>query len=518
MDVRAQFCACALLAGCLIGCGTVVPDIREPWDAVKDNNDVVDSHDNRVIPVSATAQIEFEIKKQIYCELKAAVQTVDYWNKETKNTSPLLPDDWGASVSLTLQVDELTSLNPGVALNVPMANAMSTFGVVQKIGNTTISPPTTSTPQSFSLGFGANISATATRIDKFDPYYSVKYLRRPSTLLQPDEPLSYYNPAPLCQFDEATSDPLAQDGHSPATSSPLIPQSSTPLFTNNWLDKNDPARWKNVPHIVSQLGLVDWLVGATFANKEIPSVTGPARIDKFSEYLNQERDKLKRLKFSDQQVTDIIASGASSDDVSDLINNPKKEWNYSRADLTKYLLQGSTTSVLKEYKDAGYTDPEIKEMIMHCDRKNASSGGGMKAPAGGGPMRAPAAGTNPPAPRAGTGGGCSGGAGSVTGGGNSPGGGGGSSPGGGGGGTAPDTLSIEIKFIIVTNGNVTPTWKLLRVSANTSGSLLSLGRTRTHDVIITIGPNNQQTLNTHLASQIGNAVSNGNQAAALSAQ
>jgi hypothetical protein len=324
MGVRVRFCVCALLASSLTGCGTVVPNIAEPWDRIKDNNDVV-SHGEPVIPVSATAQIEFEIKKQIYCELKAAVQTVDYWNKKTENTIALLPNDWGANVSLTLQVDESTSLNPGVALNVPTANAMSTFGVVQKVGNTTIIPPTTSTPQSFSLGFGATISSTATRIDKFDPYYSVKYLRRPATLLQPDEPPSYNNPAPLCQYDEATSDPLAQDGHSPATSSPLIPQSSTPLFTNNWLDKNDPAQWKNVPHIVSQLGLVDWLVGATFANNEIPSVTGPARIDKFSEYLSQERDKLKRLKFSDQQVTDIIASGASSNEVSDLINNRKKK-------------------------------------------------------------------------------------------------------------------------------------------------------------------------------------------------
>jgi hypothetical protein len=334
MGVRARFCACALLLSSLTGCGTVVPDIAEPWDRVKDNNDVVDSHGNIVIPVSATAQIEFEIKKQIYCELKAAVQTVDYWYKATNgpkgNNALPLPYDWGASVSISLQVDESTSLNPGAALNVPMANAMSTFGVVQKVGNTTIMPATTSTPQSFSLGFGATISSTATRIDKFDPYDSIKYLLKRETLFNPDELPSYNNPAPLCQYDEATADPLAQDGHFPATSSPLIPQASTPLFTNNALHPKrsdwDPRRtdWKYVPHIVSQLGLVDWLVGATWTNNEIPSVTGPARIDTFGKYLEHERTNLQRLKFSPKQIKDIIASGASSDDVSDLVNNYKK--------------------------------------------------------------------------------------------------------------------------------------------------------------------------------------------------
>src|ERR1700722_16591455 len=158
MGARTQLCACVLLAATLADCGTVVPNIAEPWHRGKDNNDVVDSQGHRVIPVSATAQIEFEIKKQIYCELKAAVQTVDYWQRTTENTTDLLPHDWGASVSITLQVDESTALNPGLALNVPLANATSTFGVVQGAGKT-IMPPTTSTPQSFSLGFGATISS-----------------------------------------------------------------------------------------------------------------------------------------------------------------------------------------------------------------------------------------------------------------------------------------------------------------------------------------------------------------------
>ena len=96
--------------------------------------------------------------------------------------------------------------------------------------------------------------------------------------------------------------------------------------------------------------------------------------------------------------------------------------------------------------------------------------------------------------------------------------GGGASPGGagsGGGGGAPkaDTISYEIKFIIVSSGNVTPTWKLVRVSANSGSTpFFSTGRTRTHDLIVTIGPNTIQTNDTNLASQISSGVGSANRA------
>jgi hypothetical protein len=76
-----------------------------------------------------------------------------------------------------------------------------------------------------------------------------------------------------------------------------------------------------------------------------------------------------------------------------------------------------------------------------------------------------------------------------------------------GGGVKPDTMSYEIKFVIVSNGNITPTWKLINVSANTSGNFFSAGRTRTHDLIITIGPDDQRTLLSHWASEVGQSVS-----------
>lgn len=470
-----QIGALGLLASSLTGCGTVVPSIVEPWDRVNDIPEKIEGGELKAIPISATAQIEFEIKKQIYCELKAAVLTVDHYSN--LGNVPLIPHDWGASVSITLQVDESTAINPGVALNVPMANAVSTFGVVQKVGNTIVNPATTSTPQSFSLGFGGTVSSTATRIDKFDPYYSILYLLTPvPRRFDPNKAASEDNPDPICQFEKPTSDPAAPDGHVPVKSSPLIAQTAfgvRPLLKNRFLvDPKTPPPYElrsDVPHIVSQLGLVDWLVAATWTNEAIPSVGQPEVFYRFANYLSHERAALKKDGFDTPQITKIIASGATYEAVKSLENN------YSHSDIATNLDKGVAPSTMKQYVDEGYERPEITAMLAKVKPQGASGGASM-------------------------------------------GGGGGGSSGGGGGGTAPDTLSIEIKFIIVTSGNVTPTWKLLRVSANTTGSLLSLGRTRTHDVIITIGPNNQQTLNTHLASQIGNAVSNGNQAAALSTQ
>jgi len=276
MDGAVQLCAFVILGASLAGCGTVVPNISEPWDGPKDIPETPGPPDKRQIPVSATAQIEFEIKRQIYCELKAAVRTVKHY--ETPNdTYSLLPTNWGASVSISLQVDEATSLNPGVALNVPMENAVSTFGVAEKVGSTIISPPTTTTAQSFSLGFGANLSSTATRIDKFDPYYTIKYL------------LKKTEPNGMCNY-EYDSDKDTFDTDNVAKSSPLIAQSSSPILKNSALADPD------APHIVSQLGLTDWLVGAVFTNEIIPSVTGPDRVDLFRDYLTREREALTKLE------------------------------------------------------------------------------------------------------------------------------------------------------------------------------------------------------------------------------
>jgi hypothetical protein len=51
----------------------------------------------------------------------------------------------------------------------------------------------------------------------------------------------------------------------------------------------------------------------------------------------------------------------------------------------------------------------------------------------------------------------------------------------------PKTLTDEISFVMISNGEITPTWKLVRFSA-TGGPLAFIGRTRTDNVIITLGP------------------------------
>jgi len=54
-------------------------------------------------------------------------------------------------------------------------------------------------------------------------------------------------------------------------------------------------------------------------------------------------------------------------------------------------------------------------------------------------------------------------------------------------GEKSDSFSYDIKFAIVSSGNITPTWKLVRIST-ASSPLLDEARTRTHELLITIGP------------------------------
>jgi hypothetical protein len=51
-----------------------------------------------------------------------------------------------------------------------------------------------------------------------------------------------------------------------------------------------------------------------------------------------------------------------------------------------------------------------------------------------------------------------------------------------------NTFTANITFTATFGGNVTPTWKLARISANTSGNLLSATRTNTNQLTITLGP------------------------------
>ena len=131
------------------------------------------------------------------------------------------PDNWAAQIALLLQVDESSALNASVSYTDVLANAVKTFGV----GNSV------STGQSTSVGLGGTLSSTATRIDKFNPYYTVRSLSKPIT---PDS-ACYVDPN-----DPESTDPFHSAGIKPAKSS---------LFL-----------------IESDLGIKDWLIGSMVVN------------------------------------------------------------------------------------------------------------------------------------------------------------------------------------------------------------------------------------------------------------
>lgn len=70
--------------------------------------------------------------------------------------------EWGTAVNLSIMVDELSGLTPGVSLKTPLQNVVRTFPV----GGNVISP------QSVSLGIGASATAHATRTETIQFTYS----------------------------------------------------------------------------------------------------------------------------------------------------------------------------------------------------------------------------------------------------------------------------------------------------------------------------------------------------------
>ena len=133
-----------------------------------------------------------------------------------------IPLDWVAQISLSFQVDESSALNPGITLNTILPNDIHTFAP----GNTV------TTPQSRSVGLGATLSSTATRIDKFDPTYTIGFLMKPDTKKS------------VCIKE---NDPFLRVGWKPDISSPFI--------------------------IEGTLGIQDWLFGAILTDLFIASDT-----------------------------------------------------------------------------------------------------------------------------------------------------------------------------------------------------------------------------------------------------
>jgi hypothetical protein len=125
---RAAILAISMICFGLAECGVTVPDIKEVWDADKP----ADANTPRI---PGTAQIEFEVKKRIYCELVSAVKYVNGFPVSSgptpNNQKPFakypIPLDWVAQISLSFQVDESSALNPGITLNTILPNDIHTF-------------------------------------------------------------------------------------------------------------------------------------------------------------------------------------------------------------------------------------------------------------------------------------------------------------------------------------------------------------------------------------------------------
>jgi hypothetical protein len=90
-----------------------------------------------------------------------------------------------------------------------------------------------------------------------------------------------------------------------------------------------------------------------------------------------------------------------------------------------------------------------------------------------------------------------------------------------------NVVQHEVKFIITTSGTLHPSWKISTVTVSPGGNLLSLGRVRTNDLLITLGPAqksvlalnkngrkvvtlepSRQAADLHLSSTIGNSIGN----------
>jgi hypothetical protein len=55
-------------------------------------------------------------------------------------------------------------------------------------------------------------------------------------------------------------------------------------------------------------------------------------------------------------------------------------------------------------------------------------------------------------------------------------------------GVKDSILQHEVKFVVDTSANATPTWKFKLVTVNPGGTFLNLDRSRTNDLLITLGP------------------------------
>lgn len=109
---------------------------------------------------------EAQLVTHIKCELRQALQTI----KAEQDRNPGVPEDmkadwlndWGATATLKLIVNEKSTFAPAISLTRPLENIIETF---KTGGNVTVA-------QSRSFGFGGSVTTDATRTDQVGFFFT----------------------------------------------------------------------------------------------------------------------------------------------------------------------------------------------------------------------------------------------------------------------------------------------------------------------------------------------------------
>jgi hypothetical protein len=139
------------------GCGTYVPNLQEFYEP----------------PDRARIKVE-NLVAHVECEVITGVQSVLLTDQDLaieRKRANLKQEEvlselkkWAAQITLTLTVDEKSTLNPGIAFNQIYPNATSRF----------LTQPSVITPQSFSLGLAGAFSSEAARKETLSLYLDFK--------------------------------------------------------------------------------------------------------------------------------------------------------------------------------------------------------------------------------------------------------------------------------------------------------------------------------------------------------
>lgn len=145
-SIRVNLSACLYLSLLLTACGTHYPHMQEAWE-----------DPNR------GPRFQHEIKEKIFCEIVNSIKFVNsYASRKIADKSVLpIPYYYGVQAEINLQVSENSNLSPSIVYN-PL------------IGG--------STP--LNLGFGGNLSSTATRTDILNSYWDVGRIAKPNDNLE----------------------------------------------------------------------------------------------------------------------------------------------------------------------------------------------------------------------------------------------------------------------------------------------------------------------------------------------